>query len=161
LIRRSNFMTNKIFRTSETDYISLFLRIVLAIEIFPHGMAKLVGWYGGYGFEQTMKYFTDEVGLPYPLGFIIIIVESLGTLLLFTGLGVRIISALIAAIMIGAVLLEHGKFGFLMNWSGQQLGEGFQFHLLVFSIAICLVVKGAGKWSIDAALYKKTNIRIA
>jgi putative oxidoreductase len=154
-------MFKKIFKTSESDLISLFLRIVLAIEIFPHGMAKLVGWYGGDGFEQTMKYFTDVVGLPYPLSFIIIIVESFGTLLLVTGLGVRIISALLAFIMMGAVLLEHGKFGFLMNWSGQQQGEGFQFHLLIFSIAICLLAKGAGKWSFDAALNKRKTISIA
>ncbi|WP_460880868.1 hypothetical protein [Pontibacter rugosus] len=36
-----------------------------------------------------------------------------------------------------------------MNWSGNQSGEGFEYHLLVIGMAWALTVGGAGKLSID------------
>ena len=39
-----------------------------------------------------------------------------------------------------------------MNWSGQQKGEGFEFHLLALGLAIALILGGAGVWSVDALL---------
>ena len=42
--------------------------------------------------------------------------------------------------------------GFFMNWSGTQQGEGFEYHLLVLGIAIALIIKGGGTWSVDRAL---------
>jgi putative oxidoreductase len=41
-----------------------------------------------------------------------------------------------------------------MNWFGNQKGEGFEYHLLVIIIALALVIKGAGKHSIDRVLAK-------
>ena len=39
-----------------------------------------------------------------------------------------------------------------MNWTGQQKGEGFEFHLLALSIAAVLMVRGSGAFSVDRAL---------
>jgi putative oxidoreductase len=39
-----------------------------------------------------------------------------------------------------------------MNWFGAQQGEGFEFHLLVITIALALAVRGAGSWSLDRML---------
>lgn len=39
-----------------------------------------------------------------------------------------------------------------MNWSGNQAGEGFEYHLLVLAIVLALLVRGAGAWSVDRAL---------
>ncbi len=36
-----------------------------------------------------------------------------------------------------------------MNWSGKQLGEGFEYHLLVIGIGAALLCGGAGRFSID------------
>jgi putative oxidoreductase len=39
-----------------------------------------------------------------------------------------------------------------MNWMGKQAGEGFEFHLLAIGIAIALLIRGGGAFSIDRAL---------
>jgi putative oxidoreductase len=39
-----------------------------------------------------------------------------------------------------------------MNWTGQQKGEGFEYHLLALAIAIALMVRGGGAFSVDRAL---------
>ena len=42
--------------------------------------------------------------------------------------------------------------GFFMNWTGQQKGEGFEFHLLAIALAIVVLIKGSGAVSIDRAI---------
>lgn len=51
--------------------------------------------------------------------------------------------------MLVAIILVHRQIGFFMNWSGNQAGEGFEFHLLAIALAIAILVKGAGALSID------------
>ena len=54
--------------------------------------------------------------------------------------------------MIVAVLTVHIHNGFFMNWTGQQKGEGFEYHLLAIAIGLVILIKGAGALSIDRAL---------
>jgi hypothetical protein len=46
----------------------------------------------------------------------------------------------VAAVMVGAIATVHLANGFFMNWAGTQKGEGFEYHLLVFALAIPLIV---------------------
>ena len=54
--------------------------------------------------------------------------------------------------MIGAVSLFHRHFGLFMNWSGRQKGEGFEFHLLMITMSLVVMIWGGGAFSIDRAL---------
>ena len=40
----------------------------------------------------------------------------------------------------------------VMNWTGQQKGEGFEFHLLVIALTLALMIGGAGAFSLDRAI---------
>jgi putative oxidoreductase len=53
--------------------------------------------------------------------------------------------------------MVHASVGFLMNWYGQLPAgkEGFEYHILAGAIAIALMVRGGGKWSVDRALTRK------
>lgn len=128
------------------------IRIALGGVMLPHGAQKLLGWFGGYGFEGTMGYLTQQVGLPWIVALIVILLESLGALALILGVGARYIAAGYIGLMVGAIFTAHLKFGFFMNWSGQQGGEGFEFHILMIAMAAALLASGAGKWSLDAHL---------
>ena len=57
--------------------------------------------------------------------------------------------------MVVAIFMVHLPNGFFMNWVGNQKGEGFEYHLLVIAIALTLVIKGGGKWSIDRMMMKE------
>jgi putative oxidoreductase len=56
--------------------------------------------------------------------------------------------------MVVAILMVHRHFGFFANWFGQQKGEGYEYHLLAIAIALTLIVRGSGAFSIDHALSK-------
>lgn len=135
----------------------LIARLILGLVIVGHGSQKLFGWFGGYGFDGTMQFFTTMVGLPYILALLIILAESLGMVALFLGLGTRLFSVALVPIMVGAIITTHAQFGFFMNWFGGQAGEGFEFHLLVIALAAVLGLNGAGAYSIDA--YVQTRLK--
>lgn len=146
-------MKKLLFHTSDSDIASLVIRITLALVIFPHGLQKLIGAFGGFGFNGSMEYFTNNVGLPWVLGFLVIMIESLGMILLAFGLFTRMIALLLAITMIGAAstLIENG---FFMNWFNNQPGEGIEFFILAIALSINGVVKGAGKFSLDGLISK-------
>jgi hypothetical protein len=52
--------------------------------------------------------------------------------------------------------MVHAHFGFYMNWFGQQKGEGFEYHLLAIGLAVAVLIRSAGSFSIDGLLSKST-----
>jgi putative oxidoreductase len=125
------------------------LRLTLAVVMFPHGAQKLLGWFGGYGFEGTMGFLTGGIGLPVVLAALVIGIEFFAPIALAVGFLSRAAALGIAAVMMGAVVTTHLPFGFFMNWSGAQGGEGFEFHLLVLGMAAALMIRGSGALSVD------------
>lgn len=144
----------KVFQTNE-DSATMILRIMLGLVLFPHGAQKMLGWFGGYGFSGTMNFFTSTAGLPWIIGFLVIIIEFFGSLFLITGFAVRLTALAVITDMIGIIFKSHAQNGFFMNWFGNQAGEGYEYHLLVIAMAFALLINGAGKWSADYALYRK------
>jgi putative oxidoreductase len=144
-------MFKKLIQTQD-DWTSLILRLTLGLVMFPHGAQKALGWFGGYGFSATMGSFTQQMGIPAPLAFLAIAAEFAGALGLLTGLFTRVAAFGIAVVMIVAIFTVHHQFGFFMNWAGSQKGEGFEYHLLALGIAIAVIIRGAGKLSLDAKL---------
>jgi putative oxidoreductase len=147
-------MKNKIFNTPES-LAPLAIRIMLAIVIFPHGAQKLLGWFGGYGFSGTMGFFTDTMGLPWLIGFLVIILESIGVLALISGFATRIIAVSYLVLALGIVFSSHIQHGFFMNWFGNQQGEGYEYFILWIGMAFSLIITGAGKYSIDGKFISK------
>jgi putative oxidoreductase len=137
--------------STDASVIQLLLRLTLAIVIFPHGAQKALGWFGGYGLKGTMGFFSS-MGFPAPLGLLAIAAEFLGPLGLAIGLLTRVAAFGILCVMVTAALTTHTQHGFFMNWSGNQKGEGFEFHLLAIGIALALILGGGGMWSVDALL---------
>jgi putative oxidoreductase len=127
------------------------LRLVLGVVFFAHGAQKLLGWFGGYGFHNTIAFFGHS-GMPAPVAFLVICTEFFGGIGLIVGLFTRIAALGIGIEMIGAIFLVHLPNGFFMNWNGNQKGEGFEYHLLTIAVAATLLLRGAGKFSVDRAL---------
>ena len=145
-------------KTNRIDYTLLLLRLLLGMVVGAHGAQKLLGWFGGYGFDGTMGFFTGTIGLPYLFALGIILIESLGMVALALGLLSRFISGSLIVIMIGAILTTHGQHGFFMNWSGTQAGEGFKFHLLAIALSTVIMINGAGALSLDATIFRKRSL---
>jgi putative oxidoreductase len=149
-------MIKKLFET-DGNLSGTILRVSLGVVMFPHGAQKLLGWFGGGGFSGSLKWFESTFHIPFILALAAILAESLGAIALISGFFTRIAALAIAVEMAVAVYLIHWKAGFFMNWMGNQKGEGFEYHILAVAIALALVIRGGGLWSIDRAIAKKTK----
>ncbi|QHT68601.1 DoxX family protein [Rhodocytophaga rosea] len=147
-------MIKNIF-SAHSDYTGLILRLSLGLVVLPHGAQKLMGWFGGYGFTNTMHFFTETMHLPWLIGFAVIILETLGAMLLIAGFGSRIIGVLMAILMTGIIFSVHIENGFFMNWFGNQKGEGIEYCLLAIGLALSIVSNGAGIFSVDGLLSRQ------
>lgn len=141
-------MILRLFKTND-DWTSTFLRISLGILFLPHGLQMTFGWSGGGGWQASMNYLQGSMELPALIAYAVVLIQLVGSLFLFAGLFTRGMAFLILIVMGGAVYTSHLDHGFFMNWTGQQSGEGFEYHLAVFAIAIPLIVHGGGKLSLD------------
>ncbi|MGH9870746.1 MAG: DoxX family protein [Candidatus Polarisedimenticolia bacterium] len=148
-------MLHKLLDTRDDPALAI-LRIVLGVTFFAHGAQKVLGWFGGPGFQGTLEGF-GSMGLPAPLTTLVMAAELGGAILLLIGLLSRVAAAGIAAVMVGAILMVHRQNGFFMNWMGQQAGEGFEYHLLVLAIAAALMLGGGGALSADLVLSRQSS----
>ena len=144
-------MLRKLLVTDENTA-TVILRLVLGVVFFAHGSQKMLGWFGGYGFSGTMAYFTGPAHIPAVFAFLAIVAEFFGGLGLIFGLLTRVAAFGISVNMLVAIAAVHGPFGFFMNWTGTQKGEGFEYHLLVLAMTAFLMIRGAGAFSLDRAL---------
>ena len=148
-------MFKKFFATDKS-FSTTILRVMLGVVMFPHGAQKLLGWFGGRGYEATVKGFTSgHMHLPELLAVLIVLTESVGALALVIGFFTRLAALAITVDMACAIILVHMKIGFFMNWSGTAKGEGFEYHLLMIAIGLAVMIKGGGLWSVDGAIAKK------
>lgn len=144
-------MLRRLTNTSNDAALTV-LRLALGVVFFAHGAQKVLGWFGGYGLDASMKFFTHQMGIPAPFAMLAIAAEFLGGLGLLIGLLGRIAAFGIAVNMLVAVAMVHAKSGFFMNWSGAQKGEGFEYHLLAIAMAVVILIRGSGAFSLDRAL---------
>ncbi len=147
-------MIKKLLETND-DIAGFVLRVLLGVVMLPHGAQKLLGWFGGYGFSGTMGFFTGKMGIPAVFAFLVIISEFFGSLALITGALTRLAAFGVCCVMLVGALMVHLPHGFFMNWAGKQQGEGFEFHILAMAIAVALMIKGGGRWSVDGLLTKE------
>ena len=146
-------MKNRIFNTNN-DWTGLIIRFTTGLVLLPHGAQKMLGIFDGYGFIGTMTFFTDTLHLPWLIGFLVILIEFVGSLSVIAGFASRIWSAMIIVLMLGIIFTSHIGNGFFMNWLGNQGGEGFEYHLLVIGLSVAILINGSGKYAVDKIISK-------
>lgn len=140
----------KLFATSADPTIAL-MRIILAIEFFPHGAQKALGWYGGAGFHGTMHMFTAFMHIPAFFAFCAILAEFAGSILMFAGFLTRVAAFGQVVVMLVAIFKVQLHNGLL----GTAHGAGYSFTLALLALAFLILVKGAGAVSIDRLIAKE------
>ncbi|MES2618628.1 MAG: DoxX family protein [Bacteroidota bacterium] len=142
----------QIILKSNNDWTGLILRLSIALVLLPHGVQKMLGLFGGYGFTGTMGFFTETMQLPWLIGFMVILIEFVTPFLLVVGLLSRIWALAVTMLMLGIIFTSHLDNGFFMNWYGSQKGEGIEYHLLMIGLSIALLFNGSGRYSLDNKL---------
>jgi len=150
----------KLLVTNAENTTALLARLALGVVVFPHGAQKLLGWFGGYGFDGTMGFLTGTAGLPSVIALLVILIEFFGAIFLIAGFATRLAAIGILGNFIGVVVTSNLNNGFFMNWYQQpNKGEGLEYFILLFGLAIISLIAGGGKASVDAAITKGLLIR--
>ena len=122
------------------------VRATIGLFLVPHGAQKLFGWFGGYGLEATGQFFASKLGLPASLALVAGLVEFFGGLALALGLGTRVVALLVAGLMFVAAIKVHLGAGFF--WTA----GGYEYPLMWGLVALAFVVRGGGRYSLDALI---------
>ncbi|MBK8175116.1 MAG: DoxX family protein [Rhodospirillales bacterium] len=135
-------------RITETlsPYAEPLVRITTGLLLVPHGSQKLFGWFGGAGIAGTEQFFASKLGLPPWIAVLAGLVEFGGGLLLALGLVTRVAAALVAGLMTVAVIQVHVPNGFF--WTE----GGYEYPLLWGILALSFVIRGGGRFSLDAVV---------
>jgi putative oxidoreductase len=124
----------------------LVLRVVVGALFAGHGAQKLFGWFGGHGLRKTGDFFEGigfKPGLPFAL--LAGLGELGGGLLLAFGLFEPVAALLLAGVMSSAIAAVHWQKG-IWNTDG-----GFEFPLVMGTVAFAVAAIGAGSLSLDNA----------
>lgn len=144
-------MLNTLLSTDDS-WIGLILRVTVAGILFPHGAQKLLGWFGGPGFDGIMGWLTGTKHLPWIVALAVVLVEFFASLLLLAGFGTRFMAVAVITLMIGIILTSHIHVGFFMNWDGESRPEGYEYHLLIIGLCLAILLSGGGRYSVDKLL---------
>jgi putative oxidoreductase len=120
----------------------LSVRIGLASVFMYHGAQKMFGAFGGKGLAEMIN------NLGPVLGPLVSIGEFFGGLAVLLGLVSRFSAASIILIMMGAIVMVHGKNGF----SGQG---GFEFNFTLICMALAILLAGPGRIALAKLLPAK------
>ncbi|MFU2489213.1 DoxX family protein [Thauera sp. WH-1] len=135
------------FLSTNAGWGALALRIPVGIIFAAHGAQKLFGWFGGHGLEGTGQWMAS-IGLApgYLMALLAGSAEFFGGLALIIGLLVRPAAAVLAIAMLVAIFSVHIGNGLFMS------NNGYEFGLALLAVSVSLMLSGAGRASIDAAL---------
>ena len=119
------------------------MRIFYGLFYIPHGFQKLFGWWGG-DIARTAKTiegigFTPGIAWAYYIA----ILEVFGGILLVLGLWTRPVALLFAGFMFVGAFAVHMNIGYF--WTAR----GMEMPLLLLLLALPLVLRGAGDYSLD------------
>jgi len=92
------------------DVAALLLRLALAAMFFAHARLKL----RVFTIPGTVKYF-ESLGVPGVLAYFTIAAETGGGLLLLFGIGTRWVALALVPLILGTIVLVHGKNGWLFS----------------------------------------------
>jgi putative oxidoreductase len=134
------------------SYGLLLLRVVVGGTMAGHGVQKLFGWFDGPGLGGV-KQMLGSFGFRWPalMALGLALTECSG-LLFALGFLTPLVAFGIAVVMLNAVALVHFKNGF---WAGKG---GYEFNLVLLTVAVAVSATGPGRFSIDRALGWDDNL---
>jgi len=124
----------------------LMLRLVVGLTFAAHGAQKLFGWFGGQGLAGTGAVMEQYLGFrPGKRAALLAgLTEIAGGLLLALGAATPLAAASLIGVMLVAVVGVHLAKGFFSS------DGGYEFNLVLATVALTLAIAGPGRYSIDA-----------
>lgn len=133
------------------DAALLLARVVLGVVLIAHGLQK----FATYGLAGVTASF-EQMGIPAApaAAAFAAVVELVGGALLIAGAATSIVAVLVALDMLGAFVFVHAGNGVFVD------GGGFELVALILVLALVLGAVGAGRWSVDGLVGKRTPVAV-
>ncbi|GAB3707068.1 DoxX family protein [Mariniluteicoccus flavus] len=130
------------------DAALLVSRVLLGVVLMAHGWQKFAEW----GLGGTAQSF-GKMGVPAPQVSAVFsaVVELVGGALLILGAFTPAVAALVAINMLGAFLFAHAGKGVFVKDGGWELVA------VIGAAAVALIGAGAGRFSVDGLLGRRTR----
>jgi putative oxidoreductase len=128
--------------TQTAPYAALLLRLLLGVALLAHGLLKLLVFTlpGAVGFFESL-------GLPGFLAYVVVLAEVLGGAALIVGFRTRLVSLLLAPILIGAAWV-HAPNGWLFS----NPNGGWEFPVFWAGTLIVQSLLGDGAYALSRGL---------
>ncbi|WJH24493.1 DoxX family protein [Pseudarthrobacter defluvii] len=128
------------------------LRLILGFLFAAHGWQKFNDW----TIAGTQASFA-KMGVPAAdvMAPAIAVLELAGGIALILGVLTRVVAALLVLDMLGALFLVHAPAGIF------AANGGYELVLLLAAAAFALALTGAGRLSVDRALFGRRKSRLA
>lgn len=123
---------NKILCTRNADLGMLLIRLGLAAVFIVHGWMKLGAMDATIGFFATL-------GLPAALAWAVALIEFVGGIAMLLGVYTCVAGGLLAAVMLGAIIVVKGTMGF---------AGGYEFDVMLMLAALGVAFAGPGKYAV-------------
>lgn len=126
-----------------------FLRITIGIIFFLHGFEKFQGFLADGNLDRFAGYVASkgfEPGLIW--GWLAVLAELVGGLMLALGLFTRFAAILLTAMMVIIVIWFKGHGAFLGH------NGGFEYELVYALLAFVFLIRGGGNLALDSKLKK-------
>jgi len=125
------------------------LRFVFGIVMFTHGLPKALGISHGSMADPmagSTHLIQNVMGLPFApqLAFLVMLLETLGALMLAIGLWSRLVALAITIQMIGIC--------YALGPTWPWIDRGIEYPALMAFLALYIVVRGSGRFSVDRKL---------
>jgi putative oxidoreductase len=134
-------------------WVTVPIRLALGTVMIGHGAQKVLGSFGGPGFEKWVA-GTTPFNFMKPTWLWLgaaAIAELVGGLLIVLGLLTRVGAFFVACTMLTAVVGVH--------WGAFFAPKGFEYALSLLGMALALLISGGGMASVDLALSKGSGGR--
>jgi putative oxidoreductase len=139
-------------QSSMTTSAITILRVILGFLFTAHGWQK----FNEFTIAGTQASFA-KMGVPAAevTAPVVASLELAGGIALILGVLTRVVGALLALDMLGALFLVHAQAGVF------AAAGGYELVLLLAAAALALALTGAGRISVDRALFGRKNSRLA
>ena len=125
------------------DYAALLLRVALALMFFAHAWLKIKVFTPA----GTVKYF-ESLGVPGVMAYVTMAAEIGGGALLLLGIETRWVALLLVPLMVGTIVLVHGKNGWLFS----NKDGGWEYPAFWIVGLLVLAALGGGAAALGPAL---------
>lgn len=124
-------------------------RIALGVVLFAHGFLLKIGTFTVAG---TVGYF-ESIGLPAAIAYLVIDGEVIGGIALILGIFTKLPAWLSLPILLGATWMHLGN-----GWLFSAEGGGWEFPLLLVTLAISVGLHGTGRFAVENTDWFKARL---